>query len=494
MNFFVICFLIMQASSFSLGDELGFAESLGNLEGGKRRAINFKNGPPNLVGVLPASQQTYSQNSKSEKRIISRSTGTQSFTVPFYAQTVKKPAPVSLMTEAKPLPLGVPAFRPIPKSAVKVPIAQRRSSIAVDTQNPRVSINNKLVESAPMLANENRTYHVMNPVVAESATSILQSKQTSALTVPVFQAMPNSISRIYSQKSEGYNQEHKHPNYLQFEEPKFDLKDVTVEELAATANVSVETIKHAIFVREQQMKAEHRALLASKLRQEFYRTSTSTSTTSTTTPKPNVNAIGSPSIQKPQLNPNVAYENKASQVMNAPKEYYPVGYDKNFDDNFKSKVDLPPTTFICSKQKHFPGLYADTDLGCMVFHVCALTDDGLVRKSFLCPENTLFDQTILKCNWWFYVDCKSSRSVYDSNIPISKSYQLMKSLTYFSKYNNQAENNNESAILNMQVLQDTMAASERKIDENSKQKLTTTTDAALIIEELKNSREQTNTK
>jgi len=52
--------------------------------------------------------------------------------------------------------------------------------------------------------------------------------------------------------------------------------------------------------------------------------------------------------------------------MNAPKEYYPVGYDKNFDDNFKSKVDLPPTSFSCAKQKHFPGLYADTDLGCMV--------------------------------------------------------------------------------------------------------------------------------
>lgn len=40
--------------------------------------------------------------------------------------------------------------------------------------------------------------------------------------------------------------------------------------------------------------------------------------------------------------------------MNAPKEYYPVGYDKNFDDNFKSKVDLPPTSFSCAKQKHFP--------------------------------------------------------------------------------------------------------------------------------------------
>lgn len=66
--------------------------------------------------------------------------------------------------------------------------------------------------------------------------------------------------------------------------------------------------------------------------------------------------------------------------------------------------------------------------------MCALTDDGLIMKSFLCPESTLFDQTILKCNWWFYVDCKTSKTLYDSNLPVSKSYQLMKALTFFSNY------------------------------------------------------------
>lgn len=69
-----------------------------------------------------------------------------------------------------------------------------------------------------------------------------------------------------------------------------------------------------------------------------------------------------------------------------------------------------------------------------VFHVCALTDDGLLMKSFLCPESTLFDQSVLKCNWWFYVDCKNSKKLYDSNIPVSKSYQLMKALMFFSTY------------------------------------------------------------
>lgn len=62
----------------------------------------------------------------------------------------------------------------------------------------------------------------------------------------------------------------------------------------------------------------------------------------------------------------------------------------------------------------------------------------MVHKAFLCPEDTLFDQSIVKCNWWFYVDCAASPSIYDSNIPISKSYQLMKSLTYFSNFKKQA--------------------------------------------------------
>lgn len=67
-------------------------------------------------------------------------------------------------------------------------------------------------------------------------------------------------------------------------------------------------------------------------------------------------------------------------------------------------------------------------------------------KSFLCPESTLFDQTILKCNWWFYVDCKSSKTLYDSNLPVSKSYQLMKALTFFSNFKNKSSNDTEPAV------------------------------------------------
>ncbi|XP_014085492.3 uncharacterized protein mtg isoform X2 [Bactrocera oleae] len=459
MNFFVIGFLIMQAASFSLGDELGFAESLGNVEGEpeRRRAISYKNGPPpSAAGVMPVTQQPPVQHPIPEKRIGARASA--NYNVAYRENLKRQIAPTQLMTEARPLPLGVPAFRPIPKTAT-VPIAQiaqRRTNIAVDSPNPRVRHNNKLVESYSDPITSNRTFHVANPSVSQP------------LAVPAFQAMPNSVARLAAVTKSLTNAEerimHGHPNYLQFEEPKFDLKDVTVEELASAANVSVDTIKHAIYVREQQMKAEHRAMLAAKLRQEFVRTSTTARTTTTTTPAP----LAVPAMKAPVMNwaqpqnelENVAFESKMSKVMNAPREYYPVGYDKNFDDNFKSKVDLPPTSFSCGKQKHFPGLYADTDLGCMVFHVCALTDDGLVRKSFLCPESTLFDQTILKCNWWFYVDCSASKSVYDSNIPISKSYQLMKSLTYFSKYSQNADNESGNGGLDIQTLKDSMAEEE----------------------------------
>ena len=95
------------------------------------------------------------------------------------------------------------------------------------------------------------------------------------------------------------------------------------------------------------------------MRQE-YNATTTTTTTTTTTERPTTER-SRPLTVRPKyslVGPN--------RVMNAPKEYYPVSYDKNYDDNFTSKVELPDTSFSCGDQKHFPGLYADEDLGCMV--------------------------------------------------------------------------------------------------------------------------------
>lgn len=169
-----------------------------------------------------------------------------------------------------------------------------------------------------MLQTSNHTFHVANPSISQP------------LAVPAFQAMPNSVARLAAVTKSTTNAEeriiHAHPNYLQFEEPRFDLKDVTVEELASAANVSVDTIKHAIYVREQQMKAEHRAMLAAKLRQEFVRTSTTARTTTTTTtaaPLP-VAAPKTPvmtnwaqpqnELDNQNVKENVAFETKMSKV------------------------------------------------------------------------------------------------------------------------------------------------------------------------------------
>ncbi|KAK0162163.1 hypothetical protein PV327_008523 [Microctonus hyperodae] len=191
----------------------------------------------------------------------------------------------------------------------------------------------------------------------------------------------------------------------------------SLKALAEASNITLEALEAVILLRQQQLMEKQREPMST--------------TTTTTTTQSSVKSYTNSGVTK---------------VMNAPREYYPMNYDKNFDDNFASRVDLPDTSFYCGDQKHFPGLYADEDLGCMVFHVCALTDDGLIMKSFLCPESTLFDQTILKCNWWFYVDCKTSKNLYDSNIPISKSYQLMKALAFFSAYKN---HDNASAVDNV---------------------------------------------
>lgn len=119
----------------------------------------------------------------------------------------------------------------------------------------------------------------------------------------------------------------------------------SISSLAQASNISVDTLAAAIKLKQDQLRAS-------------ITTTTTTTSTTTTTPEP---VVTKPSTVKPRY--SLAGHSK---VMNAPKEYYPVAYDKNYDDNFTSKVELPDTSFSCGDQKHFPGLYADEDLGCMV--------------------------------------------------------------------------------------------------------------------------------
>jgi hypothetical protein len=139
--------------------------------------------------------------------------------------------------------------------------------------------------------------------------------------VPTFKPLPTKSDRIQD-PAEGRDESDISDNSV-----RVDLKGHTVEELARKANVSQELIESAIAMKKVELVK--RRVNAERIR------------------------------RLKQLK-------RRHQVMNAPKEYYPVGYDKNFDDNFKSKIDLPTTSFHCGDQKHFPGLYADVELNCMV--------------------------------------------------------------------------------------------------------------------------------
>ncbi|XP_055301869.1 uncharacterized protein LOC129568231 isoform X2 [Sitodiplosis mosellana] len=505
--------LLIHMIGFSVGDELGLEESLGNLDGNKRRSISNTDAliATNSVGTLPASKLPSTSPPAAEKQ-----RAVQSFPYPYAQQrpgalmpsTTRAPIfykrnTPQAMTEAQSLPLGVPAFRPLKTSATNnIQTLLKKASDSTVTRNGALH-----QYPAPDLTAANLTF-IQTQLAHTNAAGPIKTKpmvispQANAFKVPAFQALPSSVSRISTgqivhtdneirkvspateqyttiQRFDTINRKDDTIDVTNFKSssttpgtlPEIDLKGHTVEELAAVANVSVSAIKKAIELRQKQLMAVHEELIRNKTleeelkrdemiakqlamyqqeHQKFLATSTTeaptTASTTTTTVRTTTarRATRAPVPQK--ISGKVPASVVQSKVMNAPKEYYPVGYDKNFDDNFTTKVDLPPTAFQCGDQKHFPGLYGDVDLGCMVFHVCALTDDGLIMKSFLCPESTLFDQTILKCNWWFYVDCKSSKSLYDSNLPVSKSYQLMKALTFFSNFKSKSGNDTEPAV------------------------------------------------
>lgn len=147
--------------------------------------------------------------------------------------------------------------------------------------------------------------------------------------------------------------------------------------VAAANNVSVEQLALALRQHQQQQRlslvapyyAPRPEVTAAPASTTATATTTTTTTTSTTTaaaPYFQPEELSVPVTKKSIVKPYRSKYATGLKVMNAPKEYYPMSYEKNFDDNFVSKVDLPDTTFQCGEQKHFPGLYGDEDLGCMV--------------------------------------------------------------------------------------------------------------------------------
>lgn len=291
----------------------------------------------------------------------------------------------------------VPAFRPIPM------------------KNPQM----QTMAATPAAYMDNRKYvtNVMNRRLAFADNLVPTQVNAMAYDIPSFQTIPSPNARVGQaagsylspnaiqpvefkdiNKYSGFTAKPENPAFYDpflaepTRKPLVDLRGHTVDELAKVANVSVDTIKAAIrrreqFLLQQQLKDSQIKMLESynfdtngldslpQTQKPLRRPTTTKATTTTTmttpttptTPRANVNMhVGHKVREENDKSSKWSNTNLIYQVMNAPKEYYPVGYEKNFDDNFTTKVDLPQTTFHCGDQKHFPGLYADEDLGCMV--------------------------------------------------------------------------------------------------------------------------------
>nr|XP_053652622.1 uncharacterized protein LOC128702404 [Cherax quadricarinatus] len=76
---------------------------------------------------------------------------------------------------------------------------------------------------------------------------------------------------------------------------------------------------------------------------------------------------------------------------------------------------VPTTSFTCHDL--LPGIYADPDAACQVYHMCL---HGGALHSFLCPNGTLFNQEYFVCDLWFNVDCARATSFYALNQYIYK--------------------------------------------------------------------------
>ncbi|XP_076309599.1 U-scoloptoxin(01)-Cw1a-like [Tachypleus tridentatus] len=81
------------------------------------------------------------------------------------------------------------------------------------------------------------------------------------------------------------------------------------------------------------------------------------------------------------------------------------------DQDFPRFNSIPrDLTFSC--EDRISGYYADPQTDCQVWHWC--TSSGY-KYSFLCPNETRFNQQYRVCDWWYNVDCNQATSFYDIN-------------------------------------------------------------------------------
>jgi len=86
-------------------------------------------------------------------------------------------------------------------------------------------------------------------------------------------------------------------------------------------------------------------------------------------------------------------------------------YEVKPGEDFPLLHEIPKDLHVDCGSFHQAGFYADVDTGrCQLFHRCDINGN---LTSFLCPNQTLFNQITLVCDWWFNIDCSQSKQFYD---------------------------------------------------------------------------------
>lgn len=82
-------------------------------------------------------------------------------------------------------------------------------------------------------------------------------------------------------------------------------------------------------------------------------------------------------------------------------------------DSESIRSNIVDSEFTCDDRQ--PGYYADIDNDCQIFHRCV--EDPKAIYSFICPEQTIFNQKVLVCVWnnSMDFDCEDSDDYYDES-------------------------------------------------------------------------------
>lgn len=94
-----------------------------------------------------------------------------------------------------------------------------------------------------------------------------------------------------------------------------------------------------------------------------------------------------------------------------PNSYHVSAVPGEAGRDYPALATVPPTSFSCPAHPH-PGLYADEEAGCQVFHICQ--SSGL-HHSFLCPNGTVFNQQFFVCDWWYNFACERAQRFFELN-------------------------------------------------------------------------------